>query len=150
VSILGNIFNKIFHRGGDTSAGTTTASTSPAQAPASPPPPDGSAAVAAGLANQQAASAAQQASQAAQQPVDVEAVLNGMPNPQKLNWRTSIVDLMKLLDLDSSLNARKELATELGYSGAKDGSAEMNMWLHRQVMNKLAANGGKVPADLRD
>lgn len=83
---------------------------------------------------------------------DVEAVLNGLAakNPQKLNWRTSIVDLMKLLDLDSSLQERKDLATELGYTGAKDGSAEMNTWLHRQVMNKLAANGGKVPADLKD
>ena len=70
-------------------------------------------------------------------------------NSQKLNWRTSIVDLMKLLDLDSSLQARKELATELGYTGAKDGSAEMNMWLHKQVMQKLAENGGKVPAELK-
>jgi hypothetical protein len=69
-------------------------------------------------------------------------------NPQKLNWRTSIVDLMKLLDLDSSLNARKELATELGYTGAKDGSAEMNMWLHKTVLQKLAANGGNVPKEL--
>ena len=69
---------------------------------------------------------------------------------EKLEWRTSIVDLMKLLDLDSSLQERKDLATELGYTGAKDGSAEMNIWLHKQVMNKLAANGGKVPADLKD
>ena len=78
--------------------------------------------------------------------------MNGLAakNPQKLNWRTSIVDLMKLLDLDSSLQERKDLATELGYTGAKDGSAEMNIWLHKQVMNKLAANGGKVPADLKD
>jgi hypothetical protein len=84
--------------------------------------------------------------------VDIEQVLDGMAasNQQKLNWRTSIVDLMKLLDLDSSLQERKELATELGYTGAKDGSAEMNLWLHKQVMNKLAANGGKVPADLKD
>lgn len=86
------------------------------------------------------------------QPVDVEAVLTqkaaaaGRPS----NWRTSIVDLMTLLGLDSSLSARKELATELGYTGAKDGSAEMNIWLHKQVMRKLAENGGKVPADLQD
>jgi hypothetical protein len=85
------------------------------------------------------------------QPVDVEAVLTGMAaqNPQKLNWQSSIVDLMKLLDLDSSLASRKELAEELGYTGAKDGSAEMNIWLHRQVMRKLAENGGRVPDSLK-
>ena len=67
---------------------------------------------------------------------------------QKLNWRTSIVDLMKLLDLDSSLGARKELATELGYTGDMNDSATMNIWLHKQVMKKVAENGGTVPADL--
>ena len=65
-----------------------------------------------------------------------------------LNWRTSIVDLMKLLDLDSSLANRSQLADELGYTGPKDGSAEMNMWLHRHVMRDLAASGGRVPAEL--
>ena len=102
----------------------------------------------------QAAPAAQQPAPAApQQPVDVEAVLtriasqNGNPN---LNWRSSIVDLMKLLDLDSSLDNRKELATELGYTGAKDGSAEMNIWLHKAVMRELAKNGGTVPAGLKN
>ena len=65
------------------------------------------------------------------------------------NWKQSIVDLMKLLDLDSSLNARKELAKELGYTGALDGSAEMNIWLHKQVMVKLAASGGTVPDSLK-
>lgn len=85
-------------------------------------------------------------------PVDVEAVLNGMASQQseKLNWRTSIVDLMKLLGLDSSLAARKQLASELHYSGSTDDSAAMNIWLHKQVMKKLADNGGKVPADLKD
>src|SRR3712207_852273 len=87
-----------------------------------------------------------------QQQVDVEQVLSQKAqqkgNPD-LNWRSSIVDLMKLLDLDSSLQNRKELATELGYTGAKDGSAEMNLWLHKQVMNKLAENGGKVPTELK-
>jgi hypothetical protein len=88
-----------------------------------------------------------------QQPVDVEQVLTqiatekGNPN---LNWRTSIVDLMKLLDLDSSLANRKELATELGYTGEKNGSAEMNMWLQKAVMKELEKNGGKVPAGLKD
>ena len=87
------------------------------------------------------------------QEVDVEQVLTGIQqekgNPD-LNWRTSIVDLMKLLGLDSSLDNRKELATELGYTGAKDGSAEMNIWLHKAVMKELARNGGKVPANLTD
>lgn len=86
-------------------------------------------------------------------PVDVEAVLvaiaQGKGNPD-LNWRTSIVDLMKLLDLDSSLHNRAELATELGYGGAKDGSAEMNIWLHKAVLAELEKNGGKVPAGLKD
>jgi hypothetical protein len=67
---------------------------------------------------------------------------------QPLNWRTSIVDLMKLLNLDSSLGARKELATELGYTGDMNDSATMNIWLHKQVMKKVAENGGQVPADL--
>ena len=67
----------------------------------------------------------------------------------KLDWQRSIVDLMKLLNLDSSLSARKQLAQELNYKGSLDGSAEMNIWLHKQVMQKLAANGGKVPADLK-
>ena len=89
---------------------------------------------------------------AAQAPVDVEAVLEKLAaeNGQKLNWRTSIVDLMKLLDLDSSLDNRKELARELGYTGSTSDSATMNVWLHKQVMRKLAENGGIVPADLRD
>ena len=68
---------------------------------------------------------------------------------EKLDWRQSIVDLMKALKLDSSLGARKQLAQELGYTGSLDGSAEMNIWLHRQVMTKLAESGGKVPDSLR-
>lgn len=83
--------------------------------------------------------------------VDVAAVLNDMAakNPQKLDWSSSIVDLMKLLDLDSSLTARKELATELAYQGDVGDSAAMNIWLHRQVMTRFAENGGKVPAELQ-
>ena len=69
---------------------------------------------------------------------------------QKLNWKTSIVDLMKALGLDSSLSNRKELAQELGYTGDMNDSAAMNVWLHKQVIAKLKANGGKVPADLAD
>ena len=85
--------------------------------------------------------------------VDVEQVLvqlsQAKGNPD-LNWRSSIVDLMKLLDLDSSLDNRKALATELGYTGAKEGSAEMNIWLHRRVMQELERNGGLVPASMKD
>ena len=85
--------------------------------------------------------------------VDVEEVLANIAatkgNPD-LNYRTSIVDLMKLLDIDSSLANREELATELGYTGPKDGSAEMNIWLHKAVMRGLAENGGKVPAGMLD
>ena len=84
------------------------------------------------------------------QPVDVEAVLEGMAstNAQKLDWRNSIVDLMKLVGIDSGLSARKTLAQELGYTGSTDDSATMNIWLHREVMRQIAANGGKVPANL--
>ena len=96
------------------------------------------------------ASAAPAAATSAMSQVDVEAVMTGLAakNPEKLDWRKSIVDLMKLLNLDSSFSARKELAKELGYSGDTNDSASMNIWLHKQVMQKLAANGGKVPADL--
>lgn len=83
--------------------------------------------------------------------VDVEGTLSTLAkkNPQKLNWRTSIVDLMKVLDLDSSLEARKSLAQELHYTGDMNDSASMNTWLHKQVMTKLAENGGTVPDDLK-
>ena len=84
--------------------------------------------------------------------VDVEKVVSEMAaqKKEKLDWRKSIVDLMKVLDLDSSLKARQALAKELSYTGDMNDSAKMNIWLHKQVMNKLAANGGKVPADLKD
>ncbi|VVT26836.1 conserved hypothetical protein [Sphingomonas aurantiaca] len=110
---------------------TTAAQPAPTPAPAAPAP------------TPQAAPA---------QSVDVEAVLSGIASKKgsDLNWRTSIVDLMKLLDLDSSLANRKELATELGYTGAKDGSAEMNIWLQKAVMRELEKNGGTVPANLKD
>jgi 3-oxoacyl-ACP reductase-like protein len=99
-----------------------------------------------------AAPAATPVTAPAPQSVDVEAVLSGIASRKNsdLNWRSSIVDLMKLLDLDSSLDNRKELATELGYTGAKDGSAEMNIWLHKAVMRELEKNGGTVPAGLKD
>ncbi len=94
-----------------------------------------------------------QAAQPSSQPVvDVEAVLEKMAadNGQQLNWRTSIVDLMKLVGMDSSLENRKELARELGYAGDTADSAAMNIWLHKRVMKELAAHGGKVPANMLD
>ena len=112
-----------------------------AAAPAQPAPSDSAAPAAPAAAPPQEISV-----------VDVEAILNDLSakSGQTLNWRTSIVDLMKLLGLDSSLAERKSLAQEFGYTGALDGSAEMNIWLHKQVMRELAANGGKVPAELLD
>ena len=85
------------------------------------------------------------------QTVDVAPILDKAVSAkkEKLAWRTSIVDLMKALDIDSSLGARKELAKELGFTGDTNDSATMNVWLHKQVMAKLAANGGKLPADVK-
>lgn len=125
MSILGNIFRKIFPSS-EAAATPATTDTPAVTAPAGAAP--------------------------AMPMVDVESVLNDMASshPEKLNWKTSIVDLMKLLGLDSSLSERKALAKELGYGGDTSDSAAMNIWLHRQVMNKVAANGGKVPAELKD
>ncbi|TXC68933.1 DUF3597 domain-containing protein [Sphingorhabdus soli] len=91
-------------------------------------------------------------SSAATQTVDVEQVLaaKAADTKQDLNWRSSIVDLMKLVGIDSSLDNRKALARELGYTGALDGSAEMNIWLHKATMRELEKNGGRVPADMLD
>jgi hypothetical protein len=127
MSIFGSIMSKIFHAG--------SAQPAPAAAAAAPAP-------------QAAAPAATPSAPAAQ--VDVEAVLETMAkdNPQTLDWRRSIVDLMKLLSLDSSLDARRQLAQELGYSGDMGDSATMNIWLHKAVMQKLAENGGLVPDSL--
>ena len=136
MGILSNIFHKIFPSshpavqnpptaGTGSMQSTTAGQAAPAQ-PSAPPP------------------------SAPMETVDVEAILSAMPQSQTLNWRSSIVDLLKLLNLDSSLQARKELAQELDYKGDTGDSAAMNIWLHRQVMNKLAANGGKVPPELRD
>jgi nucleoid-associated protein YgaU len=114
-----------------------------------PPKPD-TAAAGAGPAG--AAATSPQAAPSAPV-VDVTAMLEqkAAANPQQLNWRTSIVDLLKLLDIDSSLQARKELATELHCPPElMNDSAKMNTWLHKAVMQKLAANGGKVPAELLD
>jgi hypothetical protein len=164
MSIFGTILGKIFHRGGGAAPAPSQApaQTTTAGAPATPAGPGvgGSGTAPANTPSggtvpaQGGAPAAAPATPAAapMAAVDVEAVLNEMAakNPQKLNWRTSIVDLMKLLDIDSSLQARKDLAKELNYTGDMNDSASMNIWLHKQVMKKLAENGGKVPADLKD
>jgi Domain of unknown function (DUF3597) len=104
--------------------GSAQASTSPTAAAPSAPPP---------------------------QTVDVAEIVDkaAAAKGEKLAWRTSIVDLMKALDLDSSQSARKQLATELKYTGNMSDSAAMNVWLHKQIMQKLAANGGKLPSDIK-
>lgn len=131
MSIFGSILSKVF--------GTTPAEAAPAAAPAADAP------AAAVLA---AAPATVPADVAAS--VDVPAVLDALneSNPEELDWRVSIVDLLKVLGLDSSLAARKTLAGELKYTGDTNNSATMNVWLHQQVIAQLAANGGKLPADL--
>lgn len=139
MSIFSSILNKILPGRAQAAeqpappAATTTAQAAPAPA-AAPAPTAPSATAPAGA------------------PVDVAAILTekAAKAGQKLNWKTSIVDLLKLLDLDSSLAARKDLAKELGYTGDTNDSATMNVWLIKQVMRKLAENGGKVPDDLKD
>jgi hypothetical protein len=134
MSVLGKIVSAIFGH----------ASAAPAPGPSTPAAPAAPTASAA----PKASSAPAGASAA---PVDVAAILTKLAasNKERLDWKKSIVDLMKLLGLDSSLAARKELADELHYTGDKNDSATMNIWLHKQVMLKLAENGGKVPDELR-
>lgn len=134
MGFFSNILSKLGFGGGDAAAapaapGATAAAPSATAAPAAPAAP------------------------VAVPVVDVVAQLEqrAAANPQKLNWRTSIVDLLKLLDIDSSLGARKELATELGCPAAlMNDSAQMNMWLHKTVLARIAANGGNVPKELLD
>jgi hypothetical protein len=145
MGILGDIFHKIFP--------ARHPANTPAATQAAPAPAPGAQQNIPPVAPQpQVTPAATGPAATLNQQVDVEQILSDMQKQsgQQLNWRTSIVDLLKLLGLDSSLQARKELAAELHYSGDTSDSASMNIWLHRQVMNKLAANGGKVPADLKD
>jgi Domain of unknown function (DUF3597) len=134
MSIFGKIMSAIF--GTTTSAATAGA---------------GASASAGAAAGTGAAAGSSSASAAPAQSVDVAPILDKAvaAKKEKLEWRTSIVDLMKALDIDSSLGARKELAKELGYTGDSNDSATMNIWLHKQVMAKLAANGGKLPADIK-
>ena len=102
-------------------------------------------------ANTGSAAGSSTAAAAPKPSVDVAPILDKAvaAKKEKLQWRTSIVDLMKALDIDSSLAARKELAKELGYTGDSNDSASMNIWLHKQVMAQLAANGGKLPPDVK-
>jgi hypothetical protein len=128
MSIFGNIMGAIF----GTKAGAAPASGGSAPSANSTPASPSAAPASAG--------------------VDIAPILDNAvaAKKEKLEWRTSIVDLMKALDIDSSLSARKELAKELNYTGDTNDSAGMNIWLHKQVIAKIAANGGKVPADLRN
>jgi hypothetical protein len=137
MSIFSKIMNGIFGTSAQAApAGTSAGAGAAPPAPGSAPAPSGQAAAPAG----------------GDQKVDVAKVLDASVKEkgQKLNWKTSIVDLMKALDIDSSLKARQELAKELKYTGDMDDSAKMNVWLHKQVLQKLEENGGKVPADLKD
>jgi len=137
MGLFNSLMSKIFGH----AAPATTASASQVAA----------AAPAAGGAPQTPAAAGSSApAPAAAAVVDVAAVLNDLAkkNPEKLDWRKSIVDLMKLVGMDSSLTARKQLATELHFTGDMNDSASMNVWLHKQVLKKLAENGGKVPPEL--
>jgi len=152
MSVLGSIMSAIFGRGAPPASQTSASPAS--QTSASPAAPAGSATAAnkpAGSPGPATTGAAPAAQPSRPQTVDVEAVLTNLAKQkkEKLDWRKSIVDLMKLLDLDSSLTARKQLAQELHYTGDTNDSAKMNIWLHKQVMTKLAENGGKVPAELR-
>ena len=147
MSVFGSIVSAIFgsKHAANVAPSAGAAPGSPASAGASAP---------SGSAASSGAAASTAAGTAAIKPIsreDVEAILKRLHDDQRedFDWRKSIVDLMKLLKLDSSLSARKQLAQELGYSGAHDGSAEMNLWLHRQVMTKLAESGGKVPDSLK-
>ncbi len=130
------------------SPSATSPSPTPSPAPAPSAPPSGGGAA----ASPSPSATAAPSSGAASAPVDVAPILDAavQKSGQKLDWRRSIVDLMKALDLDSSLSARKELARELNYTGDTEDSATMNVWLHKALMKKLAENGGKVPSDLTD
>lgn len=141
MSVFGNIVSAIF---GSKHAASVTAA-------AGPSAPSPSTATAAGAAAPSAATAAGSAAAKPISKADVDAILAKLADEQDedYDWKKSIVDLMKLLKLDSGLGARKQLAKELGYTGALDGSAEMNVWLHKQVMTKLAESGGKVPDSLK-
>jgi len=141
MGLLSNLISKIFSHSSTTTAATGGASAAPAAAPSA-----ASAQPAAGPA----AAAPAAAPAAPAKPVDVAAILDGLAakNSENLDWKKSIVDLMKLVGMDSSFKARKQLAQELSYTGDPNDSASMNVWLHKQVLIKIAENGGKVPQEL--
>ena len=148
MSVFGSIMSKIFNH--PAASSPAAAAAPPAATDSTTPPPPSTAAP--GAAFSEAAAPSQPAAPAGtSSAVDVGAVLADMAGKsgERLNYKTSIVDLMKLLSLDSSLENRKALAAELHFTGNTDDSAAMNIWLHKQVMDQLAANGGSVPADLR-
>jgi 3-oxoacyl-ACP reductase-like protein len=151
MSVFGSIVSAIFGSKHAANVTATAGSSAPSPSAGSATAPSPSAATAAAAS---APSAGTSAVSAAAKPIskaDVEAILAKLADEQDedYDWKRSIVDLMKLLKLDSGLGARKQLAQELGYTGALDGSAEMNVWLHKQVMTKLAETGGKVPDSLK-
>jgi len=144
MGLFNTLMSKIFSHA---SAAGQTASAPPASGSASQP----AAGAGSGTATSAPPSTSAPAATSTPAPqVDVAAILNGLAakNSEKLDWKHSIVDLMKLVGMDSSLSARKELATDLHYSGDQSDSASMNIWLHKEVLKKLAENGGKVPAEL--
>jgi hypothetical protein len=157
VSIFGKLWDKITDaskaavgRGGTATPATGTGGAAPSAAPATRAAPVTSAAPVAPPTAPTAGVTTAAATASA--PVDVEAIMTDLEakSGHKSNWRYSIVDLMSLLGMDNSLADRKALAQELGYTGDMSDSASMNIWLHKQVMKRMAANGGKVPADLLD
>ena len=143
MSVFGSIVSAIF---GSKHAAGATETTAPPSSPASPTVSAASTAPPTTAGSSTAAASAKLISRA-----DVEQILQKLAAEQRedFDWKRSIVDLMKLLKLDSGLTARKQLAQELGYTGSLDGSAEMNVWLHKQVMTRLAESGGKVPDSLK-
>ena len=144
MGLLSNLMSKIFGHPSATVAATGGASAAPAAAAPAPASASAQAAAAPAAAPPPAAPAAPA------RVVDVAAILDGFAanNPEKLDWKKSIVDLMKLVGMDSSFKARKQLAQELNYTGDPNDSASMNVWLHKQVLIKIAENGGKVPQEL--
>lgn len=156
MSIFGKIKDAIFGRPAHAEAAPASPTVAePTPAPSSVPDPAATTAPTVGGITQTVPATSGASSSAAQndhQSVDVAAQLDAAvkASGQRLNWKNSIVDLMKALGMDASLGERKELAEELGYTGELNGSAEMNTWLHKALLKKLSENGGKVPAELMD
>lgn len=151
MGIFSSIKEKLFGKASEEKP-VETAAAETISAEAVKPVTAGVSATATTASNEAVATTADNTPAASSSPVDVAAIMDAAvkKNGQKLDWRRSIVDTMKALDLDSSLSARKELADELGYTGDKNDSATMNIWLHKALMKALAENGGKVPAELLD